>query len=217
MSPGWFMTLPPSLRPPWSGNNILIMKFYSITWEDFQQHIFQIAERISKDNFKPDIIIAIARGGLSVAQILSDYFDNCPILVFTISSYKNLQQSCPPKVRFCLDDKISLDDKKILLVDDLSDVGGTFVSGLNYLKTFKIKHLKTAAVVVKPHSKFLPDYHAIDKDGWIIFPYEMKETTINLVNKFKKEGLNEKEIIHKLRQLKIGKTYIKKYFDPLKK
>jgi len=184
------------------------MNFYSITWSDLQQSVFQIGEKITEDKYVPDLIVAIARGGLSIAQIFSDYFDNCPIITFTISSYKKLQQNHLPKVKFRLSD-MNLKDKKILLVDDLSDTGSTFISGLNYLKSLEANNIRTAAVVVKSHSKFHPDYHAIDNDSWIIFPYEMKETTVNLINRFKKERMSRIQINEKLKQLKINKLFLK--------
>ena len=189
------------------------MDFCSISWDELHQLVFQIAEKMTADNYHPDLIIAIARGGLSVSQIFSDYFDNCPIITFTISSYKNLQQNQISSVKFKLDEKINLKNKKLLLVDDLSDTGDTFLSGLKYLKSLNANNIKTAAVFVKSHTKFHPDYHAIDNDSWIIFPYEMKETTKNLIDKFKKEKMSEIQIREKLKQLKIGKIYSEKYFS----
>ena len=43
-----------------------------ISWEKLQQLVENLAEKIEVDNFQPDIIIAISRGGFVPARILSD-------------------------------------------------------------------------------------------------------------------------------------------------
>jgi len=192
------------------------MEFYSITWDEFHQRVFQISEKIASDKFSPDLIITIARGGLAAAQIFADYFDNCPIATFGICSYKNLKQYKTPEVTLPLSEKIDLKNKKILFVDDLSDTGETFLVGLDYLKTLGAKNIKTASLVVKSKTKYQPDYYSLNNNSWIIFPYEMKETTVSLVNKFKKEGMGKKTIVLNLKKLKILKRYIERYFDLLK-
>ena len=133
------------------------MKFYSITWNELQELTFQTAKKISADNYSPDLIIAISRGGLTVAQIFSDYFDNCPIASFAVLSYKGLKQNNLPQVTLPLNKEIVLKNQKILLVDDLSDTGETFLVGLKHLQSLGATKIKTACLVIKSKTKYYPD------------------------------------------------------------
>lgn len=168
--------------------NVNIMKFLYVSWSNFHQNIYKLAEQIKKTENDFDLIVAMARGGLSVAQILSDLLD-LPIASFTIKSYKDLKQEKTPIVTFKLGNK--LHGKKILLVDDVSDSGKTFIRGVEYLKELGAQNIKTASVIIKPVTKYVPDYYQKSASGWVIFPYEMKETIAILT----KKGLSKKQLL----------------------
>lgn len=164
------------------------MQFLYVSWSTLHQDIYKLAEKIKKSGGGFDLIVVMARGGLSVAQILSDLLD-LPIASFTIKSYKDLKQQETPVVTFKLGNK--LDGKKILLVDDVSDSGKTFIRGIEYLKELGAQNIKTASVFIKPSTKYVPDYYEKSVTDWIIFPYEMNETIAVL----RKKRLTDKQLL----------------------
>lgn len=174
------------------------MFYYPVSWSKLHKDTFRLAQKIEKSQEKVDLIIAIARGGLSIAHMLSDFLE-LHIATFTISSYKNLRQSKEPEILYKLGNY--LDDKKILLVDDVSDTGKTFIRGIKYLKELKAKQIKTASIYLKPQSIFIPDYYVAETDKWIIFPYEIKETISAIKPKLKQE----------INKTKISKFWINKF------
>lgn len=167
--------------------NVNIMKFLYVSWSTLHQDIYKLAQRIRKEN-NFDLIVAMARGGLTVAQILSDLLD-LPIASFTIKSYTDIKQRETPVVTFKMGNK--LHGKKILLVDDVSDSGKTFVRGVEYLNEIGAQNIKTAAVFIKPTTKYVPDYYEKSVSGWIIFPYEMKE----MITLLRKKKLTKKRLL----------------------
>ncbi|NMB84293.1 hypothetical protein GYA28_03310 [Candidatus Roizmanbacteria bacterium] len=184
------------------------MNYLNISWLELQQMCFDLSKEIKNSGQKYDLIVAIARGGLTISQLLSDFL-GLPIASFTIISYKEMRQNQEPTVTFSVGN--SLDGRKILLVDDISDTGKTFVRGVRHLKEMGATDIKTVSVFTKSWTKFVPDFsiRQTDEKTWIILPYEMKETIDSLSAKFKKEGLSEKEIVERLKQIKIPETWNK--------
>lgn len=181
------------------------MKFFTLSWEELHQTTFRLAKKIQKDKCRFDLIVAIGRGGLTFAHILSDLL-RLPITSFTITSYKDIQEQTMPKITFKIGNK--LNDKKILLVDDVSDTGKTFLRGIKYLRKLGAKEVATASPYIKPWTKFIPNYYEKKVDKWIIFPFDMRETIESLTAKYKKEGLSLPQIKKKLIKINLPQDYI---------
>ena len=80
------------------------------------------AQKIQSDGYKPDIIVGIARGGLVPSRILADLLETRDFAIITIEYYVGIgQKSKDPVLKQCL--HTQLPDKKVLLVDDVSDGG----------------------------------------------------------------------------------------------
>jgi hypoxanthine phosphoribosyltransferase len=165
------------------------MDYLFLDWSTYHHQVFDLSQKIVKDSGRFDLIIAIARGGLTLGHLLSDFL-GLPVASFTITSYHDLKQTTIPKIILKLGDK--LHGKKILLVDDISDSGKTFVRGCQYLKTLGGGHITTASLLIKSGTTFIPNYYqqSVAKDTWVIFPYEIKETVSSL-----KKKLTVKELV----------------------
>ena len=184
------------------------MQFLSLSWQQLHKDTYKLAKEIEKTNKKFDLIVAIARGGMTIAQILSDFL-SLPVATFTISSYKDLRQKKLSEIFFHVGGDVK--DKHILLVDDISDTGKTFKRSIEYLHKLGVSSIGTAALLVKPHSSQVPDYFVTKTGDWVVFPYEIKETIMSLASVMKKEKKTRKEIEEKLKTLNISKMYIKTY------
>ncbi len=184
------------------------MDFNVVSWEKLQDELYTLSQKIEKSKTKPDLIVAIARGGMVSAQVLSDFL-HLPVASFTVKSYKDLQQKSEPKITFKLGEK--LHNRHILLIDDVSDSGKTFMRGIEYLKELGASHITTAAVYVKPWTSHMPDFYLRSLDEWIIFPYEMRETIESLKTMWVEEGLKKDEIAEKLLNLDFPEELIERY------
>ncbi len=177
------------------------MDFLSLRWQDLEEKTYLLSQKIQKSGQKLDLIVAVARGGLTIAQLLTDFLQ-LPITSFTVTSYRDLQQQSIPKITFKIGNQ--LHNQKILLVDDISDTGKTFERGLAYLKELGAAKIITASLLIKPWTTFIPDYYVDKADQWVIFPYEIRETTQALFSKFRQEGKSDAEIKQLLRKLNIS-------------
>ena len=172
--------------------------YLPVSWEEYHTLAQELAEKLLSDKVHVDEIIAISRGGLTVGHLLTDLLGT-PISTFTIQSYANLTTQGSVKITKPLTTPIH--DKHVLLVDDVSDTGKTLVRAIKYLKAQQPKDMITLTLFYKPHSIYKPDYFAKTTSAWIIFPYEVVETIINLVTMMKKENKSDAEIQELLNKL----------------
>ena len=184
------------------------MEFLSLSWRQLHTLTFRLSKKIIFSPTKPDLIVAIARGGLSIAHILSDFL-KLPVASFTVSSYKDMKQDKMSNIDYHVGG--SLQNKHILLVDDNADTGKTFLRGIEHLKEMGAMSIQTASPLIKPWTKYMPDYYVKKTDKWIVFPYEVRETTEQLVTRLKKKDIKGEDIKKQLRGLKIGKKYIDEF------
>ena len=149
------------------------MKYHSVSWNQLHTLTHSLTEKIQKDDIKLDLIVGIARGGLTIAHIASDFL-KLPVASFTVSSYKDLKQQDLSDISYHVGG--DLHQKNILLMDDVSDTGKTFVRGIKYLEELGAESIITASPFIKPWTKHLPDYYVQEVDEWIVFPYDIRET-----------------------------------------
>lgn len=182
------------------------MQFLVHSWADLTVHLMAMASEIRKRPDQPDLIVAIARGGLSIAHILSDLL-NLPVASFTVSSYSELQKQGKPHMSFEIGGR--LDDRHVLLVDDVSDSGQTFVRAKKYLDKNGAKKITTAAVFTKPGTELPPDVFAAETDRWIIFPFDLLENICDVRAKWRIEGFSDAEIGTRFVEMNIPSSYLK--------
>ncbi len=149
------------------------MTFQKLSWNSLERDTFCLAKKIKKRDIVFSKIVAIARGGLVIARILSDLLD-LPISNIVISSYKDLSQLKKPEI--IEESTAKYDNQTILLIDEVSDTGKTFIRALSYFKNKNVKKIYTASPYIKPKTSFIPDFWVKKIDAWIVFPYDIKET-----------------------------------------
>ncbi|MDP2278208.1 MAG: phosphoribosyltransferase, partial [Nitrospirota bacterium] len=143
-----------------------------LSWNRVVRDTIKLSKSIIDSGFKPDMVVAIGRGGYVPARILCDYLlirDLTSIKVEHWGSAATETEKAVIKFRLCTDIK----DKSVLLVDDITDTGDTLRVSLKYLKDFGPKTIKTAVLIHKTCSVIVPDYFIskIIKWRWVIFPW----------------------------------------------
>lgn len=174
---------------------IINIMYLNVTWTKLHRDVFELAKQVEKSSFKPEVLVAIARGGLTISHILSDFL-NCPITTFTIASYAEFEQKKKPELLYSVGHEIV--GKQIVLVDDVADTGATFTAGVDYLKHQGADKVMTAAPYIKPWSTFNPDFSIEKTDKWIVFPYDVRESLEALIKKWHSEGVPKSEYKYRL-------------------
>lgn len=165
------------------------INFVKISWQQFEKDCIVLSNKLK--TLKIDKIVAISRGGLVVARILSDLL-NISISHITISSYEDLKQQKIPRISET--PSANFDNQTILIADEVSDTGHTFKRALAYFDNFSIKKIYTLAPYIKPKTTFIPDFYYSSIDAWIIFPYELKETADAFVKMFQDKEHAKKKL-----------------------
>ncbi len=147
-------------------------QYLPVSWNTYHALTQSLAAKILKDKKQFDEIVAISRGGLTLGHLLSDFL-RIPISTITIQSYTDIQTQGELKITQKL--QVSIRDKNILLVDDVSDTGKTLKRAISYLKKSRPARITTATMFYKPHSVFKPDFYVETTSKWILFPYEPTE------------------------------------------
>ncbi|MHA2161833.1 MAG: phosphoribosyltransferase [Candidatus Thorarchaeota archaeon] len=175
------------------------MEYLILSWDDVYNLTLQISERIVQSGFMPDIIVGIARGGWIPARILSDVLYANAMFNVRIEYYSDIGLSGgEPKITQPL--SVSIEDKNILIVDEVSDSGDSLTAAFKYLEDLGAKSIRTAVLHLKPWSKFTPDFYVQKVEKWTVYPWEQRESIISLVKIFKEQQpkLDMKQIREKL-------------------
>lgn len=99
------------------------MKIINYSWEQVEGACLDIARQMINDEWKPDYIVGITRGGLIPANLLSQYL-SIPMKSLNVSlrDYSSQESNC-----WMAEDAFGYQKQrqKILIVDDINDTGAT--------------------------------------------------------------------------------------------
>lgn len=151
------------------------LKFEVPTWNQICEMLIGLAGEIREKNFEPDIIVGISRGGWLPARVLSDLLEIPYITSVTAEFYVGIYET-NREPRLTQPIPVSVFDKKILLVDDVTDTGKSTGLICDYLHREGVKEIKILTLYNKPWSTVKPDFYRKETSAWIVFPWEIKET-----------------------------------------
>jgi hypoxanthine phosphoribosyltransferase len=152
------------------------MKYEYIGWNRFLRLCGILYGRINDDGFRPDMIIAIERGGYPVARLLSDYFDVMDLIGLKVEHYRGPDKMPQAIIPYPL--AADVDGRHLLVVDDVSDSGDTFNAVLPHVRRQgRPAALRTAVLHHKQTSSYRPDFYAqrVLKWRWITYPWAVVE------------------------------------------
>jgi hypoxanthine phosphoribosyltransferase len=131
----------------------------------------ELAQTIADDGYRPDAIIAIARGGLVLAGALGYALDVKMLGSLNVEFYTGVEERLPePIVLPPTLDRDALAGKRVLLVDDVSDSGRTLALVLALLRAGG-GEVRTVCLYSKPGTVQPPDYVWRTTPNWIMFPW----------------------------------------------
>ena len=142
-----------------------------LTWERFGVAIGELAETIVADGFRPDIVLAVARGGLPVAGALAYALDVKNCFTMNVAFYTGINERLeapvvlPPTL-----DKVDITGARVLVADDVADTGKTLELVRREVAEF-VADARCAVLYLKPWSVVIPEYSWAATDRWIDFPW----------------------------------------------
>ena len=151
-----------------------------MSWQDYSDLEARLATSICEQSDSTgatiDMVFGIFRGGIILARSLVSILGEIPLVIVhlpknpagSLETMANVDLASMP-----IEDR---ERKVMLLVDDISDSGQTFVKTKQCLEEMHFTTCITAALVYKTYSAFQPDLfgEADDTNTWIVFPWERK-------------------------------------------
>ncbi len=142
-----------------------------LTWDLFGQASRELAQTIVDSEFDPEIIIAVARGGLLPAGALSYAMGVKLSDAINVEFYTDVHETLPdPVLLEPLLDIESISNKRLLVVDDVADSGRTLQLVLDILRSHGAE-VRSAVLYGKSASVVEADYVWRNTDEWIVFPW----------------------------------------------
>jgi hypoxanthine phosphoribosyltransferase len=143
----------------------------TLTWEKFGDAAQDLAQVIAADGFRPDLILAIARGGMFVAGALGYALSVKNLHLMNVEFYNGVGSTLDMPVMLPpVPSVVDFSQKKVLIADDVADTGKT----LELVRNFVVEHVaeaRCAVVYEKPGSLVKCDYVWKRTEAWINFPW----------------------------------------------
>ncbi|WP_153393949.1 phosphoribosyltransferase [Ornithinicoccus halotolerans] len=145
----------------------------TLSWEDFGAATRDLARALVADGYHPDVVVAVARGGLTLAGAIAYALGSKSCGSINVEFYTDIEQPMPePRLLPPILDAPALDGQKVLLVDDVSDSGRTLAKVVELLRTAGAE-VTTVTLYSKPRTVLEPDYVWRRTDRWIEFPWSV--------------------------------------------
>ncbi len=151
-------------------------------WNQIYEMLLCQAQKILAQNYQPNMVVGITRGGLIPARILADLLETSEFATIQIEFYVDINQTkAEPTLRQPLTAKVA--HKKVLLVDDIADSGESLKLAKTHLQQQGAHEVKTATLYQKSHSTTTPDFYEKQTTNWVVFPWDTKETLRKIIQK----------------------------------
>ena len=143
-----------------------------VSWYDLDRLVAHLAERLAGERF--DVMLAITRGGMVPAGMLSYRLGLRDILVAAVEYYDDHGQPGPHPTFFQFPADPLLRGKRVLIVDEVWDSGTTIAAVTERVRQAGGEPV-TAVLHYKPRNSVVdgaPDVHAVETAAWVVYPFK---------------------------------------------
>ena len=159
--------------------------------QELLEDAFRLGVMVANDDFRPDYIVAIWRGGapigIAVQEILAHAGVDADHIAIRTSSYENAIDQRGREIKIdgmdYLIERFNASDR-LLLVDDVYDTGLTMQAIIEQIqrkaRLNAPEEIRVAVPWYKPSrnlSDRIPDYYLHETEQWIKFPHSLEGLT----------------------------------------
>jgi hypothetical protein len=150
-----------------------------LDWARYGTAIRELATIVADDGYRPEMILAIARGGLFAAGSLGYALSVKNIYVMNIEYYTGVDERLPVPVMLPpYVDLVDLEHASVLIADDVADTGHT-LKVVHDLCLEKVAEVRSAVLYEKSHSLVKCEYVWKRTDQWINFPWSTEPAVVS--------------------------------------
>lgn len=188
------------------------LEFEIPSWNQLYKLLLDLASAVRRNGFEPDIIVGVSRGGWLPARVMSDLLEDCKMANVAVEFYVGVAETKgEPDITQPV--SVSVKDKKVLVVDDVTDTGESLRVVQSHLEERGATEVKTATVYYKPWSLVVPDYYEKETRSWIVFPWERRETVKRIVEKYRNQGKLIDDAKEKLVSSGLDRTLVERFIQ----
>jgi len=156
------------------------------SWEEIYEMLIELADRIRRSGFEPDVIVGVSRGGWAPARVMSDLLENPKLANVKTEFYLGVAKTKGAPV-ITQPVSTSVKGEDVLVMDDVADTGESLHLVRAHLLEEGATDVKIATIYYKPWSVLTPDYYKKKTSLWVVFPWERKETIRNILRKYEQQ------------------------------
>ena len=149
-----------------------------MSWDDLGDGARELAQRIYDDGYRPDMVLAIARGGMLVAASLGYALGVKNTFTMNVEFYTGVDARLEmPMILPPVPDLVDFNETRVLIADDVADTGAT----LALVKEFcegKVAEVRCAVLYEKSRSSIKCEYVWRRTDRWITFPWSAHDPVV---------------------------------------
>lgn len=170
-----------------------------ISWDSVSRLAYRLAERILDAEYRPDLVVAIARGGYVPARLLCDFLSLYNLTSIRVEHYQpGAQKRRSARLKYPL--AAEAVNKRVLIVDDVCDSGETYRVALEHVAALDPSDIQTAALHYKQGASFEPDYIADESTRrlWLVYPWAVTEDIGEFIRQMENPPLSTPDIARRL-------------------
>jgi len=152
-------------------------------WEYIYGLCRSVADEVRADEFEPDVVVALARGGWFAGRCLCDFLGLDDLASLKIEHYVGTaQQGEDPEVRYPLAEG-AVEGKDVLIVDDIADTGQSIQTAADCVRDRNPNSVRTATLQLLDTSTHDPTFvgERLDEWAWVVYPWNFIEDMVELV------------------------------------
>ncbi|MFP9190880.1 phosphoribosyltransferase [Natronosalvus vescus] len=153
-------------------------------WEYIYSLCRDVSDDVRRDEFEPDVIVALARGGWFAGRCICDFLGLDDLTSLKMEHYVGTaEKSGEPTIRYPMPEG-SVQGKDVLIIDDIADTGGSIKRAQEYVEDREANTVRTATLQLLQTSEFEPDYvgEQLEEWAWVVYPWNFIEDMIDLVS-----------------------------------
>ena len=123
-----------------------------MTWDELGEGTRELAADIAGDGYRPDMVLAIARGGLLVAGAIGYALGVKNTFTMNVEFYTGVDERLPlPMILPPVPDLVDFAETRVLIADDVADTGATLALVKGFCEG-KVAEVRCAVLYEKSRS-----------------------------------------------------------------
>lgn len=145
-------------------------EYLELSWEMFGELCRALALRVARD-YEPELVVGIAKAGVIPGAVIASILR---LDFFSMKISRRVGDEVVRRLPALLSEAPrQAAAKRVLLVDEICTTGETLRLALAAIRALRPTEVRTATSFARPMG-YKPDYHALETDVTVIFPWDRK-------------------------------------------